>query len=149
MKNIQQEKDLTKEAPRSPKFILGGFVILARAIDKCRASLSGKAGEYEFNCELDNMLFNFKGIEGTDFKEYISQGHTDDEIVAWVKSHGVPKSESEISQWSKDMMSFDYSDNVENKEWLEGENVKLGLPKGGLLFDYLEKDDEVTFKKAK
>ncbi len=32
-------KDLTKEAPRSPRALLGGFVILARCVDKCRSAL--------------------------------------------------------------------------------------------------------------
>ena len=39
MNNGNTGKDLTKEAPRSPKTKLGGFVILARTIDKCRALL--------------------------------------------------------------------------------------------------------------
>lgn len=141
--------DLTKEPPRSPKIKLGGFVILARAIDKCRATLADKVGEYEFNCELDNFLFSFKGIDGLDLKKYISEGHIDDEIVGWVKSHGISRNESEIREWSQKMMKYDYSDNPENKEWLEEENLKLGLQKGGLLFDYLEKDDEISFKNLK
>jgi hypothetical protein len=140
-----QAKNLTREAPRSPKVILGGFVILARAIDKCRAVLAGTEGGYEFNCELDNFLFRFKGILGKDLKKYIAQGHTDDEIVTWVVSQGTKRSQTEIDAWSTMMMNYDYSDNQENKEWLEGENEKLGLPKSGFLFDYLEADDKASF----
>ena len=57
-------KNLTKEPPRSPKTGLGGYVILSRTIDKCRALLWGNIGEYHFDCPLDNMLFGFKGIKG-------------------------------------------------------------------------------------
>lgn len=32
-------KDLTKEAPRSANDRIGGFAIIARTIDKCRAML--------------------------------------------------------------------------------------------------------------
>lgn len=39
-------KDLTKEFPRSPREMLGGYVLAARAADKCRAVLAGTAGDY-------------------------------------------------------------------------------------------------------
>ena len=39
-------KDLTKEPPRSPKTLVGGYVILGRTLDKCRALLAGTIGEY-------------------------------------------------------------------------------------------------------
>ena len=55
-------KDLTKEAPRSPKMVLGGYVILGRTLDKCRALLGGDIGEYHFDCPLDNMLFGWKRL---------------------------------------------------------------------------------------
>ena len=61
-------KDLTKEAPRSPKIRVGGYVILGRTLDKCRALLAGNIGEYHFDCPLDNMLFGWKEIAGSDFK---------------------------------------------------------------------------------
>ena len=69
-------KDLTKEAPRSPHTKLGGFVILARAIDKCRATINGVVGEYEFNCPLDRMLFDWKGIGGEDFQKITANTKT-------------------------------------------------------------------------
>src|SRR5713101_1731921 len=61
-------KDLTKEAPRSPRIRVGGYAILGRTIDKCRALVAGNIGEYHFDCPLDNMLFGFKGVKGDDFK---------------------------------------------------------------------------------
>ena len=45
--------------PRSPRETLGGYVIAARTLDKCRASLAGTLGEYKFDCPLDNFLFGF------------------------------------------------------------------------------------------
>src|SRR5207244_3629365 len=42
----KQGKDLTREAPRSPKTRLGDYIILARTLDKCRALLWGNIGEY-------------------------------------------------------------------------------------------------------
>ena len=64
-------KDLIKEAPRSPRIRVGGYAILGRTLDKCRALVAGNIGEYHFDCPLDNMLFGFKGVKGDDFKAQI------------------------------------------------------------------------------
>ena len=146
MTNIQA-KDLTKEAPRSPKERLGGFAILPRAIDKCRAVLANTNGEYKFDCSNDNVLFKFKGITGADLKDYIAQGHTDDEIVDWVKNHGLPKTDEEIQAWSEAFNTdYSYSTNPEKKAWFDPECIKLGLdPAKTTLFEYLEADDKASF----
>jgi len=89
-------KDLTKEAPRSPHETIGGFAIIARTIDKCRALLWGNVGEYHFNCPLDNMLFGFKGIAGDDFKAFVETGASDEEIAQWVNGQGTSKADEEI-----------------------------------------------------
>ena len=39
--------NLTQRAPRSPRVRLGGYVLLARILDKGRAEISGIAGEYK------------------------------------------------------------------------------------------------------
>lgn len=143
--NYKTGKNLTQEAPRSPKVTLGGYVILARTLDKCRASIWGKLGEYEFDCELDNYLFNFKGLKGEDFKKFVSEGYPDEEILDWVNKNGVKRTDKEISEWSKKQMKHNYADDKEGKEWLRGKNKKLDLPLDGTLFDYLEADDKASF----
>jgi hypothetical protein len=62
-------QDLNSAYPRSPHDTLGGFVIAARALDKCRAVLAGTNGEYHFDCPLDNFFFGFSGISADAFKE--------------------------------------------------------------------------------
>jgi hypothetical protein len=42
---IKNAKDLTREPPRSPRVRLGGYVIMARMIDKGRATINGTNGE--------------------------------------------------------------------------------------------------------
>jgi hypothetical protein len=74
-------------------------------------------------------------------------GHSDDEIVAWVKTHGQPKTDAEIAEWTKRAKADNYADKPDKKGWLEGENVRLGLPKDTTLFDYLDADDTASFKK--
>ena len=68
MNKLIIDRDLTKQAPHSPRARLAGFAIAKRTVDKCRASLAGTPGEYHYDCPLDNMLFSFKGINGEQFK---------------------------------------------------------------------------------
>lgn len=56
-------KDLLREFPRSPRESLGGYVVAARVLDKCRAAVAGTLGEYHFNCLLDRHFFDFTGID--------------------------------------------------------------------------------------
>src|ERR1035437_1837459 len=60
--------DLTKQAPRSPRVRLGGFVILPRCLDKGRATINGKNGEYHYDCPLDHRFLNFVGIKAAALK---------------------------------------------------------------------------------
>jgi hypothetical protein len=144
-------KDLTKEAPRSAYVEIGGFAILGRTIDKCRAKLWGNIGEYHFDCPLDNQLFSFKGIKGDDFKAFVEEGHSDEEIGRWVKEHGTPKTDEEIAEWSLARHSdYSYSDvsksGADKVAWFVGECEKLGLePETTTLYDYLDADDKASY----
>ena len=141
--------DLTKEAPRSPRVRIGGYAILARTYDKCRALLWGDIGEYHFDCPLDNMLFGFKGIKGDDFKASIETGASDDEITKWVDRNGTSKSAEEKRVWSEEMLKVNFYDNPEKRDWYVEQLRPLGLdPKTTPLFDWLETDDRVSYKKA-
>lgn len=143
---MKEGKDLTKVAPRSPHQKIAGFKIIARTIDKCRAKLWGNIGEYHFDCPLDNQLFGFKEIKGDDFRAYVAEGHTDEEIAAWVHAHGAPKTEQEIVEWNAKVSANNYSDNADKKAWLAGEVAKAGMPEGTTLFDWLDEDDVTSHK---
>src|SRR5205807_381170 len=96
-------KDLRKEAPRSPRVRIGGYAILGRTIDKCRASVAGDIGEYHFDCPLDNMLFGFKGVKGSDFKAQIENGASDQQMAEWLELNGEKKAADEIKHWSDEV----------------------------------------------
>src|SRR5947199_9964822 len=100
MKKKITGKDLTKEAPRSPRMRVGGYAILGRTIDKCRALVAGNIGENHFDCPLDNMLLGFKSVKGDDFKAQIEQGASDQEIVEWLNEAGEEKTPEEIEHWA-------------------------------------------------
>jgi hypothetical protein len=144
---MSQTKDLTKEPPRSPRKHLGGFAILARSLDKGRAFLAGKNGEYHFDCPLDNMLFGFKGVKGDQIKEQLQRGDSDDQIAAWLNSNGAKKTAEEIAAWDGEVEKASPYGNPEKRAWFSGECAKVGLdPAKASLFDYLEADDKVSFK---
>ena len=67
-------KDLTKEFPRSPRATLGGYVLAARCIDKCRAVLNGTAGEYHYACPLDMRWLTFAGLNPEELKSFVASG---------------------------------------------------------------------------
>jgi len=93
--------DLTKRPPRSPRVRLGGFAILPRMLDKGRAALAGQAGEYHFNCPLDQRFTGFAGIDARQLKKQLATGKGDGEILSWVLAHAKNKaSEIEIAAWS-------------------------------------------------
>src|SRR5256885_3982065 len=99
MHKLVTGKDLTKEAPRSPRIRVGGYAILGRTIDKCRALVAGNIGEYHFDCPLDNTLFGFKGVKGNDFQAQIENGASDQPMAAWLDPNGLKKTAEEIQRW--------------------------------------------------
>jgi len=142
-------KDLTKEPPRSPRMRVGGYAILGRTLDKCRALIAGNIGEYHFDCPLDNMLFGFKGVKGDDFKAEVEKGTGDHEMVEWLNSHGEKKTPEEVKEWSDEAEATNPSNNPEKREWFEEQVKPYGLdPARTTLFDWLETDDKASYQKA-
>ena len=145
MKRKLTGKDLRKEAPRSPRIRVGGFGILGRTIDKCRALVAGDIGEYHFDCPLDNMLFGFKGVKGDDFKAQIEQGASDQEMVEWLNQSGEKKTPAEIKRWSEKVEASSLYDDLEKHDYFVRETRRLGLdPEKTTTFDWLEIDDRVS-----
>jgi hypothetical protein len=142
-------KDLTKEAPRSPRVRIGGYAILGRTLDKCRALIAGNIGEYHFDCPLDNMLFGFKGVKGDDFKVEVEKGASDAEMAKWLDTHGEKKTPEEVKRWGEEAEKSTMMDNPEKRDFFIEECTKLGLdPEKTSLFDWLEADDKASFAMA-
>ncbi len=149
MNNTVKGKDLTKEAPRSPRTRIGGYAILARTYDKSCALLGGNIGEYHFDCPLDNMLFGFKGVTGDDFKVEVEKGATDAEMAHWLDNHGEKKTPEEVKAWSDEVEAANPYHNPEKREWFEEQVKPHHLdPAKTTLFDWLEVDDKASYQKA-
>ncbi len=146
---LKNAKDLSRVPPRSAKLRLGGYAIMARMIDKGRATIAGTNGEYHFDCPVDNLLFGFKGVTGHDVREVLESGASDREMVEWFEDHGLRKTGAEIKAWSSKVESLSYhrNDDPKKREWFDGECRKVGLdPAGATLFDYLDADDQRSFR---
>ena len=93
--------DLTERPPRSFRVRLGGFVILARMIDKGRATLSKKNGEYIYNSPTDQHLVRFLGFDAEALLNELAAGKGDGEILQWVLANAkTPRAPREIEAWS-------------------------------------------------
>ena len=138
-------KDLTKEAPRSPRIRVGGYPILGRTIDKCRALVAGNVGEYHFDCPLDNMLFGFKGVKAADFKAQIENGASDQQMAEWLDASGEKRTLDEVRRWGDEVEGSHPYNNQEKRDWFVEQTTPLGLdPEKATLFDYLEADDKAS-----
>jgi hypothetical protein len=142
-------KDLTQEAPRSARTRIGGYAILGRTIDKCRALLWSNIGDYHFDCPLDNMLFGFKGVAAEDFKKQVESGAGDEAMVKWLNDNGTPKTPDEVKQWSDGVEAANPFENPERRDWFVEQTKPLGLdPAKTTLFDWLDADDKASYAKA-
>ncbi len=95
-------QNLAKDYPRSPRETLGGYVIAARTLDKCRATLAGTPGEYHFDCPLDNFFFAFAQISADDFKNFVATGASDEEVATFIERKAKPRRRIEIIKWNNE-----------------------------------------------
>ena len=93
--------DLTQHPPRSMRVRLGGYAHLPRLLDKARAVIAGKGGEYHYNCPLDELFFEFTGINEAVMFAEIKTGKTDVQILEWVNatSKRLPYAVASWSAW--------------------------------------------------
>ena len=140
-------KNLTKEAPRSPRNRLGNYSLLARMIDKGRADLQGNVGEYHYACPLDKRFFDFVKIDADLVYGEIKAGKGDWEILDFIlKNAGHKPTSWEITQWST-AQEARTPDSVQAKERALKEITRLNKERTDILtgFDLLDLDDHVTF----
>lgn len=130
--------DLTKEYPRSPRETVAGYVIAGRALDKCRAEVAGTNGEYHFDCPLDNFFFDFAGLDGDAFKEFVATGADDAAVAEWIKENSKDHSEEEIVQWNNDLRYKRISEMpIELQVFIEG-YIPENLPKGSIVYYWFD-----------
>jgi len=137
--------DLTQFPPRSARVRLGGYAILPRMLDKGRALLAGKPGEYHYACPLDQQFLTFAGIDPEALKLELHKSDT--EVLAWIQQHAKPqRTGAEILAWTQ-WQENRAPNNPDGREYLN-ELHKAGGPKRDDIitwFDVLDLDDYVSF----
>jgi hypothetical protein len=140
--------DLTKRPPRSPRQRLGGYALLPRMLDKGRAEIAGKNGEYHYNCPLDQHFVNFTGIDPGALREQLASGKGDGEILAWVSETAQHKRTPwQIDQWSDYMERRVPESDAETRQYFGEMLGKLSETREDIKTwaDLLDLDDYVTF----
>jgi hypothetical protein len=97
--------DLTKEYPRSVSAKWQGVVQLGRAIDKAKAKANGTQGEYNYDCPMDQGVFDFLGIDGEQLLEVVRNAKGDAEIESYTRPFVAKKSAQEIENWNQEWLS--------------------------------------------
>jgi len=139
--------DLTQRPPRSPRQRLGGFVILPRFLDKGRAKIAGKQGEYHFACPLDQRFLEFVKIDPQAVLKQLKAGKGDWDILTWILKNAKNKPTAwDIAQWST-YQETRVPDTVQYKERLLKAVTAINKERTDILtgFDLLDLDDYVTF----
>lgn len=139
--------DLTQHPPRSPRVRLGGYVILPRLLDKGRAALAGRNGDYKYACPLDQRFLEFAGIDADALKQELAAGKSDGDVLTWIEAHSTPKrTVVEIAQWSawqEQRVPMD----PDSREYFNDLHAKVAPQRTDIAtwFDLLDLDDYVSY----
>lgn len=140
--------DLTQRPPRSPRCRLGGYAGLPRMLDKCRAALVGKNGEYHYDCPLDQRVLGFVGVEAEAFKAEVAKGKGDGEILEWINATSKTKpQEWQIEQWSSYMERRGPTSDAETLAYFTDAMGKISKTREDIrgFVELLDLDDYVSF----
>jgi len=137
--------DLKKFPPRSPCVRLGGYAILPRMLDKGRATLAGKNGEYHYACPLDQQFLKFSGIDAEALKKELSKSDT--EILEWINANAKNnRTAPEIIAWTQ-WQENRAPDSPEGREYFNGLHKAVAPTRTDITtwFDVLDADDFASF----
>ena len=140
--------DLTQRPPRSFRVRLGNYVILARMLDKGRATLARKNGEYIYNSPTDQHLVQFLGFDPDALLKKLAAGKGDGEILEWVQAHSaIPRAPWEIEAWSAFMEKRTPDTDAETLAFFAEHLGRLSKTREDVqtLFEFGELDDYVSF----
>jgi hypothetical protein len=131
-------KNLTRDFPRSPRETLAGYVLAARCLDKCRAVLAGTAGEYHYNCGLDQMWLKFARIDAQKFKTYVATGASDEQVADWITRHARKRPRTQIVKWNNKLRDLRLSDLSERIQLIMEDYIPQYLPKNRPVYHWFD-----------
>ena len=137
--------DLTQHPPRSPRVRLGGYAILPRCLDKGRATLAGKVGEYHYACPLDQEFLSFAGVDPEELKKVLTRSDT--EVLDWIQKNAKHRRTGpEIAAWST-WQEQRAPNNPDSREYFNGLHKNAAPLRTDIItwFDVLDLDDFASF----
>jgi hypothetical protein len=137
--------DLTQHPPRSVRVRLGGYAHLSRLLDKARATLAGKNGEYHYNCPLDQQFFGFTGLNHEAVLAEVKSGKTDVQMLEWVNAQA-KRLPHEVAAWSA-WMELNGPGGTPGHEWIAETLKAHGSARSDIrsFADLLDLDDYISF----
>ncbi|HEV8328720.1 MAG TPA: DUF5069 domain-containing protein [Nitrospiraceae bacterium] len=127
-----------KEFPRSPRETLGGYVLAARALDKCRAVLVGWQGEYHSNCPLDQTWLKFAEIDYGAYRSFVATGAADDEVAAWIGEHAKKRPRAEIVVWNNRQRDLRLSDLPPKLQEAMEDYIASSVPRHRIVYRFFD-----------
>jgi len=141
--------DLNQRPPRGFRVRLGNLVILARMLDKGRATLADKNGEYEYgSAPMDQHLVKFLGFDPDALLKELATGKGDWEILGWIQNNcKTPRAPWEIDAWSSFMEKRGPDSDAETIDFFKEYVGKSSKIREDLKtwFEVIELDDHVSF----
>jgi len=112
--------DLAKTFPRSPKHKLAGVVMLARTVDKARASNAKTLGEYRYDCPLDKEVFEFLGVDQAELAKKADE-LSDTQLEQWVRTAFLAKKTPEqIEKFNTEFLADAPAPSSDGEEYFLG-----------------------------
>jgi hypothetical protein len=116
-------------------------------LDKGRATLAGKNGEYHYACPVDERFLEFAGVGADALKDRLADGAGDREILQWIDDNSTTRpNPQQIATWSR-LQEERVPGDLESREFFS-ELHKAAAPERediSTWFDLLDLDDFVTF----
>jgi Domain of unknown function (DUF5069) len=138
LKLVSRDLRNGKQYPRSPRATLGGYVIAARALDKCRAALVGWHGEYHSNCPVDQIWLQFAEIDYADFQAFVATGATDESVAPWINKKAKKRPRAEIIAWNNKQRELRLGDlPAELQEYME-DYVPQFIPRNRVVYRFFD-----------
>lgn len=134
--------DLRAAPPRSPRIKLGGLWMLARTIDKLRATLpGGYTGAYKIP-GFSQRLLEALGVSEDEMRNAVANARGDDDVVEWLRAHSDPSAYEEINRKTDANTVGDWLD---RPDFLERYPNAKNVPPETRILDLLDIDDAQTF----
>ncbi len=134
--------DLRSAPPRSPNRELGGLLMLARTIDKVRATFpGGDLADYQID-GFSRRLWKELGVSQADFEAAVKAAKTDGDVAAWVRAHADAARYPEITE---KLTARTVGDRIDDPEFVAKYPVAATLPHDTTLFDMLDADDKANY----